>query len=329
MKQRIMIDLETMATCPRAAIVSVGAVEFGEGRITREFYRRVDLGSCAAAGLVIEADTLRWWLRQDEEARRELTREWDAKERADGNIGKVLYDLGEWLDVDAETEIWSNGAAADAVWLQEAYGACFGRETVPWRHWQVRCFRTLKELSRGCEEGIVLPPRVAHHHALADARYQALHAIQLLGLAPAPGRGGPLDPDVIYCEACGDTGTVERECGVVACGCWLGHARQMDGMISPVGPIEAPTAIRTTNSETGRGGNNWAQELPPLCGGGPEKTIEPVKKAESEMPESFWDFYQSWRPGSESEQETKRRLWPLALRLGADEIRKIGSDCED
>lgn len=48
--RRIMLYLETMDTAPTAAIIAIGAVEFDEHTLGREFYRVVDLQSSMDAG---------------------------------------------------------------------------------------------------------------------------------------------------------------------------------------------------------------------------------------------------------------------------------------
>ena len=64
----VMIDLETMSTESNAAICSIGAVKFTlEEGIVDTFYCTVDAADCKAHGLVISADTIRWWSTQPKE----------------------------------------------------------------------------------------------------------------------------------------------------------------------------------------------------------------------------------------------------------------------
>jgi DNA polymerase III epsilon subunit-like protein len=64
MKTDIMIDLETLATSPNAAVLTIGAVKFDPfGDEVNEpncekFYVRVDLDSCDRIGLVTNDDTI-------------------------------------------------------------------------------------------------------------------------------------------------------------------------------------------------------------------------------------------------------------------------------
>ena len=75
MNTDIMIDLETLATSPDAAILTIGAVRFDPfGRELTDpemdsFYVRVDLDSCDEIGLVTNDDTIAWWANQSDEAK--------------------------------------------------------------------------------------------------------------------------------------------------------------------------------------------------------------------------------------------------------------------
>ena len=71
-KNNIMVDLETMATHPNAAIVAIGAVRFMED-LQDSFYQEVDLQSSIRAGLDVDGATVNWWLMQEEAAREAIT----------------------------------------------------------------------------------------------------------------------------------------------------------------------------------------------------------------------------------------------------------------
>jgi hypothetical protein len=60
------LDLETMgSTRQTAAIVSIGAVAFNvEGDMSEPFYVNVDLEDAMRHGLTVDADTIKWWMRQ-------------------------------------------------------------------------------------------------------------------------------------------------------------------------------------------------------------------------------------------------------------------------
>lgn len=172
--ERVMIDLETVGTGANAAIAAIGAQRFGATRLLgKGFYRRVNIDSAVKLGLTADTETLLWWLRQDERVARELF----IGPRSE--LATVLRELAFWLGsfgkLVTEAEVWGNGAGFDLPILASAYRAA--GLTVPWKFYNERCYRTLKNLIGG--EPIVRRPRT-HHHALADARAQARHAIKLL-----------------------------------------------------------------------------------------------------------------------------------------------------
>lgn len=172
---RIMVDLETLGNKPGCAIVAIGAVWFGGGKIFSSFYRRVDAESCEAAGLKIEGATVMWWLRQADEARLEIA-------KSGVPIGDALREFSEWIG-EAECEVWGNGAAFDNVILAADYD-CMGMER-PWKFWNDRCYRTTKSLH---PEG-AMEREGTHHNALHDAESQARHLMRILELSGKEGGG--------------------------------------------------------------------------------------------------------------------------------------------
>ena len=175
----VMIDLETMGTRPDAAIVAIGAVAFdpGTGQLGARLYLPGSLASSLAANGSMDADTVLWWMQQDEAARRELY-------RADREpLPATLADLAEWLTLHCgpadKLRVWGNGAGFDNVLLRGAYQRC--GQVVPWMHWNDRCYRTLKAL----HPGVPLARTGTHHNAVDDAESQARHALAILG-RPAP-----------------------------------------------------------------------------------------------------------------------------------------------
>lgn len=162
---KIMLDVETLGSSPGSFICAVGAVAFGQGKITAEFYQRVDPEDCARHGLRIEASTVLWWMRQNDEARSELC-------RPGLPLLTVLTEFAAWLGDGNKAEIWGNGASFDQPILDAAYRAC--ALTTPWVYYNCRCYRTIKAIY----PEIVAPKNA--HNALEDARNQANHLMQLM-----------------------------------------------------------------------------------------------------------------------------------------------------
>lgn len=133
-----MLDLETMGNQSYSAIVSIGAVEFDvvSGETGKEFYRGVSLQSAMDLGLVVNADTLMWWMNQNEQARKKVT------EGAD-SITRVLLEFANFCNTDYE--IWGNSARFDLGILQNAYNKA--NLPIPWNFRKERCVRTLVSLN--------------------------------------------------------------------------------------------------------------------------------------------------------------------------------------
>jgi exodeoxyribonuclease VIII len=169
----IMLDLETMGKGSSAAIIAIGAVEFDPTTNTlgREFYRTIDLENSVENGGIMDPSTVLWWMRQSEAAREEFAREGQP-------LRTVLHEFYEFVNESAghcfELGIWGNGAAFDNVILRNAYANT--RLKCPWEFRQDRCYRTLKAL----HPAITAPRGGTNHHALDDAKNQALHLMEIL-----------------------------------------------------------------------------------------------------------------------------------------------------
>lgn len=162
----IMLDLETMGNRSTAAIAAIGAVRFNpaQRQITSEFYMRVNLASSTDAGLTLDASTVLWWLKQSDDARKEITHPGAV------SLECALIEFENWLHAtEAAPIIWGNGADFDNVILANAYRAA-GFEQ-PWNHYDNRCYRTLKSL----KPELKIQRTGTYHHALDDAKNQARH----------------------------------------------------------------------------------------------------------------------------------------------------------
>jgi hypothetical protein len=163
---RLMIDIETLGLAPGAAIVSIGAVHFHTDGLGAEFGASIDLQSCQAAGLDVDAETLQWWLKQDDGVRAQL--------RGGKPLGSTLAAFDRFYDDINPDEIWANSPAFDCAILEAAYDAV--EAEAPWDFYERRDLRTLRNLGvegNAEREG-------PEHDALADARVQAREAAALL-----------------------------------------------------------------------------------------------------------------------------------------------------
>lgn len=153
----VMLDIETLGLETGSAIVSIGAVRFDAGQLGETFYRSVDIESCQDAGLTLDANTLKWWLSQDDAVVDEL---------AGGDpLADVLEAFSEFYPDGAS--VWANSPSFDCEMLERAYDAVGLSE--PWEFYDERCVRTLRSLPCAVD----FEQSGDEHHALDDAKYQA------------------------------------------------------------------------------------------------------------------------------------------------------------
>ena len=170
----IMLDLETMGTEPGCAIVAIGAVKFdsANGVYPDGFYKNVSLKSCMQKGLSVDGDTIMWWLKQDDAARKALI---DHTEP----IRTALLYFSEWANkdpdpkapvrsVDPYTKLWGCGPDFDNAILKAAFDKCSIHW--PFHSSTYRDYRTYRDL---LPTGVEMPARTSLHSALADAVYEA------------------------------------------------------------------------------------------------------------------------------------------------------------
>jgi DNA polymerase III epsilon subunit-like protein len=128
-----MLDLETLGNVPGCAIISIGAVEFdlNTGLRGRKFYRSITLQSNIDAGLFVQGETVEWWFKQSEDARKAVL-----KDAVHLNI--ALDEFSKWFN--PESTIWGNGADFDIPILRVAYHKTGLKH--PWKYNMGRDVRT-------------------------------------------------------------------------------------------------------------------------------------------------------------------------------------------
>ena len=167
----IMIDLETTGVSAGCCILSIGACSLDE---KYKFYKKISLDSCYAKGLLDSPETMAWWGRQTAGARMEAF-------SGTTSLLEVLGEFSDWFHrterIAGEAFIWGNGADFDLPILKAAYKACEMKE--PWKPFNGRCYRTLKNLP---ENKQILADKFegVKHSALDDAVFQARHMLKIL-----------------------------------------------------------------------------------------------------------------------------------------------------
>jgi hypothetical protein len=171
----IMLDLETAATVPGAAIRSIGAVAFEfRGRpLGPAHYANVSLESCDAIGLIIDPDTMAWWA-EHPEAEAALADDQQS-------LPSALLRFAGFVEEHGTDEVclWSHGAGFDLPIIEHAMRAT--GITVPWKFRNCRDTRTMLWLAE--QRGFTIPVdrQGLRHQALDDAKTMALRMIEAFG----------------------------------------------------------------------------------------------------------------------------------------------------
>lgn len=165
----LMIDLETCATTPRAAILQAGWCVFdplGEpGTTVMGAQMNVDTDSCSRWGGQFSNQTIRWWLRQSSQARGSVANEGHEEHDIEAVLKQVAADFRQ----HGCLEVWSHGKEFD-VKIVEHYMVACGIQP-PWKFWDIMDTRTLFRTAERL--GWQRPKRETAHTAMADAIAQA------------------------------------------------------------------------------------------------------------------------------------------------------------
>lgn len=161
----IMVDFETLSADTRLpALLSCGVVIFSDTKIIEEHYFPIDLDSCIRMGANISADTISWWMKQSDEARKVFSE----KGQHIDHFLKAILSLFSLNDKNIKP--WGNGSIFDIVILENYLKA--SNYDIPWKYYNVRDTRTLFDAA-----DFVPPKFVGKHNALEDARAQANNVI--------------------------------------------------------------------------------------------------------------------------------------------------------
>lgn len=172
----LMIDFETLGTGADSIVVSMGAVGFNKAGIICEKLFEFDLLDQQILGRSFTASTLKWFMKQSDQARAVFNSENKKLKIAEffGEFERFCLDgLQSQNERFDELKPWGNGANFDISILEDMYRRhhTLRDEGIPWKFWNVTCFRTFNLLTK-CKD-MHKRPQGTHHSALDDARYQA------------------------------------------------------------------------------------------------------------------------------------------------------------
>ena len=164
----MMLDLETLSSSPRAAIVQIGACMFD--RETGEIGDRFKVVTAPDLDKYdVSYDTLHWWFGQSVEAQDAIM---PRETLVTIPLNAALEDFLRHFVLHQDTAtlcVWATPTTFDNVILENALRT--EGFIVPWRHYNARDCRTLFELA-GIEKEDRVKPELAHD-ALSDAIAQA------------------------------------------------------------------------------------------------------------------------------------------------------------
>ena len=181
--KHVMIDTETLGRTPGSVVRSVAAVEFDPrtGETGRQKVWKIDLADSIRYGFKVEASTLKWWMMQSDEARRDFV------EGAETPLEDFFEEFMEFLaDTDEEKDftLWCLQLDFDVAMLRSMYSwynlnvyRC-DEEVLPWNFRKVRDVRPYID---ALDSAGLLPPKVADRHTpLADclAQINYVHMVE-------------------------------------------------------------------------------------------------------------------------------------------------------
>lgn len=181
--KHVMIDTETLGRAPGSVVRSVAAVEFDPrtGETGRQKVWKIDLADSIRYGFKVEASTLKWWMMQSDEARREFV------EGAETPLEDFLEDFMQFIaatDEGNDFTLWCLQLDFDVAMLRSMYSwynlnvyRC-DEEVLPWNFRKVRDVRPYMD---ALDSAGLLPPKVADRHTpLADclAQINYVHLVE-------------------------------------------------------------------------------------------------------------------------------------------------------
>jgi exodeoxyribonuclease VIII len=164
----ISLDLETLATTPDAAVVSLGAVEVAtigvdgsrHPRSSVQFYSVFNIHEQGERGARMQESTVLWWNKQPDEVRQALTEAQETNEFVVRGANNFLA----WVDALPGSPVWVVQGADFDIPILQMFLARVGL-TLPGYYRHKICLRTLSftnKMYAGPNTGVA-------HNALDDA----------------------------------------------------------------------------------------------------------------------------------------------------------------
>lgn len=174
-----MVDIETLDNKPTSSITSIAGVAFDiDGNTGPEFMVHVDLQDCINKGLTVSADTLLWWLGQDEAARGKLI---EGQQNKPYSLDHALFELRAFIESlqPATLQIWGNSARFDLGILHNAY-LHTKNKNLPWKHSMERDVRTISAMFPEIKKAWVESFKGTKHDPIDDCKNQIGYLTEML-----------------------------------------------------------------------------------------------------------------------------------------------------
>lgn len=108
----ISLDLETLSTHKNAVVVAIGASTISSSGAERCFIAYPDMQEQIDAGRHVSADTLKWWMKQEDAARDETFQNKSIP------VAEALQMLRFWLEGNGNQPVWTKGPAFDGAVIE-------------------------------------------------------------------------------------------------------------------------------------------------------------------------------------------------------------------
>ena len=182
----IMVDLETLGTRQDAIVLEISAVEFNchTGEIGEVFDAKLDIDEQVQYRRSLNCETLQWWFKQDEEARKNIF----AEDIIRFNMPMALAKFSDFVkrcdnkcnsDSDRRVvKLWGNGSLFDLGILQNMYETYLPNMKLPWKFWAVNDVRTIVDLNPDVKRNCKFDG--TPHCAVDDCKHEIKYLVETL-----------------------------------------------------------------------------------------------------------------------------------------------------
>ncbi len=168
----VMLDIETLGSNPRAAVIEIGAIRFDPftNELGGEFLVKIEFGEAARYG-EMDGDTVEWWMKQEPDAQDVLMRGRRVKSLSAIRLFSSYLNgnTGEWGARADDAIVWGKGPTFDCAIIRHLFKQFYPGD--PWKFYNERCVRTALDMGFVDDDSIKFVG--TRHNGLDDARHQA------------------------------------------------------------------------------------------------------------------------------------------------------------